>query len=774
MMSADPVPSLTITLQPAGPDASTLEHALALGRSGFRVLAVHAPSGSGCTCGIAHDDRKAIGKHPVAKSWQKTATGDEQALRDMFAALKFSPNLGIVLGEQPGGAYLVAIDVDDAERFDALVAKFGELPETLESISARGQRLIFRLSDDVPRDRVKNVTGLDGAPGVDVKARNGQIVVAPSLHASGVRYAWGECLTVAELPAEWTQAILAPPVRPDWVSTYTPSTMREDRHAAKRARRYLESAVLSEASLVYRAREGTRNSTFHLALCRCLPVAHGLMLLDGHAYVVRELSSAARGAGLSPREVHSTVQSAERWLRETNAIRLMPHEPTPAPAPVVVVDGETIEAPEAPEEPPAPERQAIELIQDKGSNAAIAENVARMLAHYPRGAPRYNAFSCQACWPDGSQVIDSDAIAVQSWLYQQPEVERVRASVETIHHGLIHAARQREFHPVRAYLDGLSWDGEERIGQLFTRYFGAPDRPFESAAGVCFLLGAVARVYEPGAKVDTLPVLEGKQGLGKSTALKILAGSWFADSVIPQQEPNCYQVLRGAWIYELSELAAMRGREVERTKAYVTSRVDRYRTSYGRTVEDVPRQTVFAGTTNARQYLGDETGGRRFHPVHCERIDLEALARDRDQLWAEAVHRYREGEAWHLSDELAAAQALVAEQRRHEDPWESIIACVTQGAVDRLPVDVAERASSLLTPLLTSSALPNLSQPPPGVPTWTAHEWLQVIGIESGRQSRTDEMRLSVLLQKCGWKRHRTSDGGVRRWVYRLEVGTDD
>ena len=759
-------PSNLVTLTPAAPEANALEHALALGRSGFRVVFVHAPTGNGCTCGVAHEDGKAIGKHPVSKAWQRNASADEQAIRDARASLKFEPNVGIVLGEQPGGAYLVAIDVDDEERFFALVEQYGELPDTLTSHSARGYRFIYRIAQDIPVDRVKNITGLGGSPGVDVKARAGQIVVAPSIHASGARYRWGETLTVAELPNDWTHAILAPPVRPQWVAEYTPHTMREDVRASNRARKYLEKATITEASLVARSREGTRNSALHLALCRLLPLAHGCHLMDGHAYVVRELSNAARGAGLPSREITSTVASAERWLRESGAVRVLPHEPSPAAPMRSAALAESVDAPEAPEASEAPEQArppALELIQDKGSIAPLASNVAEMLPRYSRGAPRYDEFADRITWPDGSALKETDALLVQKWLYQQPESERVRASVETITHGLLLAAHENRYHPVRLYLDALSWDGTSRVARLFPDYFGAPDAPFECAASVCFLVGAVARIQKPGAKVDTLPVLEGRQGIGKSTALNILGGVWFSDSVIPQKEPDCYQVLRGAWIYELSELASMRGREVERTKAFITSRTDRYRTSYGRMVQDVPRETVFAGTTNAAQYLADDTGGRRFHPIHCEHIDTEGLARDRDQLWAEAVHLYREGKPWHLSGELASAQSAVAELRRHEDPWGAIVQAITHGTLEQLPPATQERVSALVPPSTPIASTP---------PLWTAHEWLLAIGIDAGRQTKGDEMRLSALLTKSGWKRRRISDGTGRKYVYALEVGT--
>ena len=156
----------------------------------------------------------------------------------------------------------------------------------------------------------------------------------------------------------------------------------------------------------------------------------------------------------------------------------------------------------------------------------------------------------------------------------------------------------------------------------------------------------------PGCKVDHLPILEGRQGGLKSTALNTLVGDdWFTDQIADLGTKDSCQDLRGKWVIELSELSAIRPREVEKVKAYITRRCDHYRPSYGRHSVDFPRQTVFVGTTNAKEYLSDSTGGRRFWPVQCTTIDIPALAADREQLWAEAVDAYHQGEAWWLTDE---------------------------------------------------------------------------------------------------------------------------
>ena len=194
------------------------------------------------------------------------------------------------------------------------------------------------------------------------------------------------------------------------------------------------------------------------------------------------------------------------------------------------------------------------------------------------------------------------------------------------------------------------------------------------SVGPKWLIAAAARIYRPGCKVDHVLVFEGPQGVGKSTCLRILAGDeWFADEISDLGTKDSAQDLRGKWVVELAEVAALKRATLERMKAFISRNVDHYRPSYGRRSMDFPRQCVFAGTTNADAYLADETGNRRFWPVKVTGLRLEELVRDRDQLWAEAVVRFKAGEAWWLDREIEAFAAEEQEQRRQGDPWEEPI-----------------------------------------------------------------------------------------------------
>ena len=320
---------------------SPLDHALALVRAGFQCIYLHSPvapvPGGGCTCKNKKECRS-VGKHPVAKAWQKNVMVTESQVRDEFSNFQnWIPNLGMPLGPQPGAEnnYLIAIDIDDEARFAELIAEYGPLPlETASTRSGRGRHLLFWLPSDTPLDRLhpKNITGLGKSnqkngdvPGVDVKVERGQIAIPPSLHHSGARYAWERVGTIQTLPAAWTIAILDPPQIPQWAAKYTPQTMHDSAHASKRMRAWLTAAVTGEATILARTSEGGRNTALYKSLCNLLRKAKGTNLPTSWGYVVDEISRAARASGLGEQEIRSTVASAEKRVEEEGGV-LYPRE----------------------------------------------------------------------------------------------------------------------------------------------------------------------------------------------------------------------------------------------------------------------------------------------------------------------------------------------------------------------------------------------------------------------------------------------------------------
>lgn len=226
-------------------------------------------------------------------------------------------------------------------------------------------------------------------------------------------------------------------------------------------------------------------------------------------------------------------------------------------------------------------------------------------------------------------------------------------------------ANENAYHPVREYLDGLCWDGTERLDTLLVRYMGAEDTPYTRAVTRKWMTAAVKRMYQPGCKFDAMLVLVGAQGIGKSRLAAILSRGWFTDSLTCMDGKEAYEAIRGSWIIEVAELAAARRSEQEAQKKFISSQVDTYRPAYGRNVVSLPRQCVFYGSTNDMEPLKDDTGARRYWPVLCAGVNHGqhiGLEEEVDQLWAEAVVRYRAGETLWLDDRAVAEEAQATQE----------------------------------------------------------------------------------------------------------------
>lgn len=266
---------------------------------------------------------------------------------------------------------------------------------------------------------------------------------------------------------------------------------------------------------------------------------------------------------------------------------------------------------------------------------------------------------------DGEEWSADHDVRAANWMQHQ----EIRVGTDVVSQAVETVARVHAYHPVLDYLAPLVHDGTARIDTWLTTYLGVEDTPFARAVGRRWLVSAVARVHQPGCKADCALILEGPQGLLKSTALKVLGAPFFTDEVEDLGTKDSAMQIAGVWIIELAELDSLRRSEVTHIKAFLARTTDRFRPPYGRRVIELPRQCVMAGTTNRDTYLQDETGGRRFWPVRCTAIAIDDLREDRDQLWAEALALYRNGEQWWLTDaeqDLARAQQGA---RLEQDPW---------------------------------------------------------------------------------------------------------
>lgn len=270
-----------------------------------------------------------------------------------------------------------------------------------------------------------------------------------------------------------------------------------------------------------------------------------------------------------------------------------------------------------------------------------------------------------------AEWADKHDVAFAIWLQRQD----IEASAETASRAAGYVARRNPVHPIRDYLQSLRWDGVPRIHDWLQQCLGVEDSAYVRSVGAKWLISAVARVMRPGCKADHMLILEGHQGIGKSTALEVLAGRYFTDAVGNMSDKDAALAVQRVWIVEIGELSSFKKTsEVEHIKGFITRTTDRIRPPYGRYVQEMPRQCVFAGTTNQDQYLTDETGNRRFWPVMCRFANIERLREIRDQLWAEALTAFEDGKVWWLEEAEAVQSAAVQQRQRVEtDVWESII-----------------------------------------------------------------------------------------------------
>jgi predicted P-loop ATPase len=320
----------------------------------------------------------------------------------------------------------------------------------------------------------------------------------------------------------------------------------------------------------------------------------------------------------------------------------------------------------------------------------------------------------------------SDATRTAAWFSQE---YRARMHTKDINAAAEAVAEENRFDPVRDWLEDLQWDGMSRLDNLAADYLGAT-KPYEGQVLAKFCLAAVARAYEPGCKVDATLILEGEEGLGKTTFLEELASrAWYASVQVDLSSKDAIQYIHGPWISDFSEIAAFKKTgQTEAIKDFLSRSYDRVRLPYKPTVVDLPRRGVFAATTNEKQYLASRTGNRRMRPILCTR--LKTLPPGiREQVWAEAKHRYLAGEdVWKIEDEAGLKQAQQDRELDRHDAWHDEA------------VKYLRRVSTTTIADILSLAL--------------------VIPVD--RQDNRAQQRVTRILQDLSWTRSRSGDG--RSW----------
>lgn len=243
---------------------------------------------------------------------------------------------------------------------------------------------------------------------------------------------------------------------------------------------------------------------------------------------------------------------------------------------------------------------------------------------------------------------DNDVKQIRAWLSRE---KLYNTSDQDMYDAILVVAQQKAYHPVKEYLNSLEWDGKPRVNTWLSDYVGVENSAYVKAVGRKVLAAAVARIYHPGCKFDYVLVLEGPQGVGKSRLVKALGGDWSNDISLDPDDKDCIMLMENNWIIELAEMATHRKSESGKLKAFITRQADTIRKPYHRTTTEIPRQNIFIGSINPQAgfgYLKDPTGNRRFWPAAVGEINVDAIIEDRDQLWAEAVQIYRQGEKLYL------------------------------------------------------------------------------------------------------------------------------
>lgn len=279
---------------------------------------------------------------------------------------------------------------------------------------------------------------------------------------------------------------------------------------------------------------------------------------------------------------------------------------------------------------------------------------------------RWNELKQAIQW-DGRALQDHDVTNLRLAIVERHRVEFTAQQVMDV---MGSVARGNAFHPVRAWLSTLEWDGVERLDHWLTRWAEVPDSALHRAYARKTLIAAVRRALEPGCKADTVLVLHGGHGKGKSTLCRTLAHdeTWFSDTKIDWDSKEKYVALQGVWIYELAELAGKRKTEQETVKNYISSATDKYRPPYGRNTVEVPRSCVFLATTNEGEPLHDPTGNRRWWVVTVGAVNLDIVRAEYVQVWAEAVAACKAGEPHYLAPDLEAAREVSNETYETQDP----------------------------------------------------------------------------------------------------------
>ncbi len=696
-MKRQPLGNITGTMRQGAHAVNVkLEAALAYSRMRWRIFPCHSivqtDSGPACSCGKG--DCGSPGKHPRNARGFKDATDDVAQIKRWWSKW-CDANIALATGSG-----IAVFDIDGQEGFDefkTLVAANSPVPDTLVASTGRGFHLVFATRPGA--GQVRN----SARGNVHVRGEGGYIIVAPSNHISGRNYQWVKKGPVGALPEwlrQWSQGyeiankntiepfdglgqlpahlqskntknisaqaleslktVWSPSEQARLTSALSsiPSNSYEIWFQIGMALKTLDWERSDGSSIAFELFDSWSQTTpdkYAQTACedkwRSFGRRPGITL--GTVYHLAQQHGWAGGAP-APQGASSSSPKPEGMNGHANGATALPAAFLAAPSAIFW-----------------PDRDEEGRPKSTCTNAGVA---VRALAIGCKKDLFHEKFLVAGepihAWAGdmSDDVIQMIRKTIRYKFGFDPKVENTRDACTQL-------CLENQFDPVCDYLDSVQWDGTARLETWLIRYMGAPDTELNRAIGRLTLIAAVRRAFAPGTKFDQIVVLEGTEGRGKSSAIEILAGKEnFSDQKIlglsdkEQQEAMC-----GVWLYEIAELTGMRRAETEHVKAFASRTVDRARPAYGRFRVDRPRRAICFATTNDDEYLKSETGNRRFWPVVTGHIELEALRRDRDQLWAEAAELEAKGVSISLPEHLWKVAGDEQLHRKEVDPWRDLI-----------------------------------------------------------------------------------------------------
>lgn len=595
------------------------------------------------------------GKIPTAKEWQKSKF-------EVLDASYFPGNYGVVL--RPG---YVVIDLDPRNYEDGLPPPWTRLLKELGvdvemhrrtflvQTGGGGAHIYFKVPEDA-----EIVAGLPGYKGMEFKTTGNQVVGAWCIHPDTKKYyepRTGSPKTIISLPDTILQRILKKNVPKSLQETPKEAVLDESEQTIAR----FTDFCATKAQIATQGENGDKTTLLTAMTGKDMGLS-----MEKTTEIMLESYNPRCLPPWSAGDLVTKVTNAFRYGSQPQGIS------SPKSSFDVVVA--SAEAP-------------VFARKKNGEILPGIQNAITILTH-PK-SPLYNSlafneFTQQVSivrslpWagrtgtppPSGWDWTDNDTTLFRGWCAGHP-VHPVEFQSTTIYDAVVNAAHVQLSHPVRGYLNSLKWDNRPRLDTWLIDYCGVKDSAYARAVASKTLMAACARVFVPGIKFDTMLILEGAQGIGKSRLIKTLGGAWYADIVIDPHNKDTLSIMRGKWILEISEMVHNRKQEADAVKSFLSKGEDVGRASYARIATTVPRQSIFIGTINPEgEYLKDSTGNRRSWPVHTRNINVDGVAGVRDQLFAEALVRWRAGESLYLDSTQTQDEALEEQVARLvRDEW---------------------------------------------------------------------------------------------------------